>query len=118
MPFYRGYFHPGQLQFIGTSTYRRAPIFSSERLRRDFVEVLNHLRLEMQFLLVGWVLRPDHFHLLGKPKLARTSGHDEFDPPASEGSNGATHPRCPSPAPGKQLLPEDAGAIPSAAERP
>ncbi len=46
MPFYRRYFHPGQLQFITTSTYRRAPIFSSDRFRRDFVEVLNHLRLE------------------------------------------------------------------------
>ncbi len=108
MPFDRRYFHPGPLQFITTSPDRRAPIFSSDRFRRDFVEVLNHLRLEMQFLLVGWVLMPDHFHLLGKPKLARTSGQDEFDPPASEGPNGATHPRCPSQAPGKQLLPEEA----------
>ncbi len=56
MPFYRRSFHPGQLQLITTSTDRRAPIFSSDRFRRDFVEVLKHLRLEMQFLLVGWVL--------------------------------------------------------------
>ncbi len=91
-------------------------MFSSERFRRDFVEVLNHVRLERQFLLVGWVLVPEHFHRLGKPKLARTSGHHEFDPPASEGPNGARPPRCPWPAPGKQWLPEDAGAIPSASE--
>ncbi len=118
MPFYKRFYSPGELQFIITSTYRRTPTFSSERFRRDFVEVLNHLRLEMQFHLVGWVLMPEHFHLLGKPKPARTRGHYEFDPPASEGPNGATHPRCPSQAPGKQWLPEDAGAIPSAAERP
>jgi hypothetical protein len=38
MPFYRRYFHPGQLRFVTTSTYRRAPVFSSERFCRDFVE--------------------------------------------------------------------------------
>ncbi len=67
MPFCRRYFHPGQLQFITTRTDHRAPIFSSDRFRRDFVEVLNHLRLERQFLLVGWVLMPEHFHRLASP---------------------------------------------------
>jgi len=73
MPFYRRYFHPGQLQFITTRTYRRTPIFSSDRFRRDFVEALTQLRLEMQFLLVGWVFMPDHFHLLIKPEPADTT---------------------------------------------
>ncbi len=36
------------------------------------MEVLSQLRLEMQFLLVGWVLMPDHFHLLIKPEPAHT----------------------------------------------
>jgi putative transposase len=73
MPFCRRYFHPGQLQFITTSTYRRTPIFSSDRFRRDFVQVLNQLRHEMQFLLVGWLLMPEHFHLLIKPEPADTT---------------------------------------------
>jgi putative transposase len=70
MPFYRRYYHPGQLQFVTSSTYRRTPVFSSQRFCRDFVEVLDGLRHEMQFLLVGWVLMPDHFHLLIKPEPA------------------------------------------------
>ena len=73
MPFYRRYFHPGQLQFVTSSTYRRAPVFSSERFCRDFVAVLDELRQEMQFLLVGWVLMPDHFHLLIKPEPAEST---------------------------------------------
>ena len=73
MPLHRRYFHPGQLQFVTPSTYRRTPVFSSERFCRDFVEVLNELRHAMQFLLVGWVLMPDHFHLLIKPEPADTT---------------------------------------------
>jgi len=75
MPAHRRHFHPGQLQFITTSTYRRAKLFESDRFRRDFVEVLQQLRQEMGFRLIGWVLMPEHFHLLIKPEPAeRTSG--------------------------------------------
>lgn len=70
MPFYRRYFHPGQLQFITSSIYRRAPVFANDCLRREFVEVLDELRSEMHFLLIGWALMPEHFHLLIKPEPA------------------------------------------------
>ena len=73
MPFYKRHYSPGQLQFITTSTYRRAPLFLSERFRRGFVETLAELRKEMGFLLVGWVLMPDHFHLLLKPEPAEST---------------------------------------------
>ena len=45
-------------------------LFHSDRFRRDFVEVLGQLRQETDFLLIGWVLMPEPFHLLGKPALA------------------------------------------------
>src|SRR3990172_5632537 len=73
MPFYKRHYSPGQLQFITTSTYRRAPLFLSERFRRGFVETLAELRKEMVFLLVGWGLMPDHFHLLAKPEPAEST---------------------------------------------
>lgn len=63
-------YSPGQLQFITTSTYRRAPLFLSDRFRRCFVETLARVRQETKFLLIGWVLMPDHFHLLLKPESA------------------------------------------------
>ena len=63
----RRYFAPGQLQFITSSVYRRLKLFDSDRLRLMFVEVLREYRQQAGFLLVGWVLMPEHFHFLIKP---------------------------------------------------
>ena len=38
MPFYHRVYCPGELQFITTSTYRRTPLFRSDRFRRGFVQ--------------------------------------------------------------------------------
>jgi putative transposase len=73
MPFYKRPYSPGQLQFITTSTYRRAPLFLSQRFCRCFVQRLEEVREELKFLLIGWVLMPDHFHLLLKPQPAETT---------------------------------------------
>jgi putative transposase len=64
---------PGQLQFITTSTYRRLKLFDSERFRWTFVQVLRRLRRETGSLLIGWVLMPEHFHLLIKPEPAEST---------------------------------------------
>ena len=66
MPFRKRHYHPGHLQFVTSSTYRRAKLFASDRFRGDFVEVLRRLRQETEFRLIGWVLMPEHFHLLIK----------------------------------------------------
>ncbi len=68
MPIYARHFVRGELQFITTSTYRRARLFTCQRFRGIFVEVLRQLRQETGFLLNGWVLMPDHFHLLIRPE--------------------------------------------------
>jgi len=74
MPTHKRHFAPGQLQFLTSSTYRRAKLFESDPFRLSFVEVLRQLRIEMGFLLISWVLMPDHFHLLIKPEpVASTS---------------------------------------------
>jgi putative transposase len=66
MPSHKRYFAPGELQFLTSSTYRRAKLFESDRLRRDFVQVLAELRQELGFRPLGWVLMPEHFHMLIK----------------------------------------------------
>jgi putative transposase len=63
----------GQLQFIATTTYRRAPLFLSERFCRSFVQRLEEVRQELNFLLIGWVLMPDHFRVLLKLQPAATT---------------------------------------------
>jgi len=73
MPIYGRHFEPGQLQFITTSTYRRLKLFDSLRFRWTFVELLRELRQETGCLLIGWVLMPEHFHLLIKPEPAENA---------------------------------------------
>jgi putative transposase len=73
MPTHKRHFAPRQLQFLTSSTYRRVKVFESDRFRWSFVEVLGQLRAEMGFLLIGWVLMPDHFHLLIKPEPAAST---------------------------------------------
>jgi len=69
-PYYPRCFPPGQLEFITTSTYWRTPLFRSERFCQEFVATLDAVRTEFAFLLMGWVLMPEHFHVLLKPEPA------------------------------------------------
>ena len=43
MPIYGRQFERGELQFVTTSTYRRARLFTCQRFRWIFVEVLRQL---------------------------------------------------------------------------
>ena len=70
MPVYGRHFSPGHLQFITTSTHRRNPLFTCQRFCWTFVETLRQVRQETGPLLLGWVLMPEHFHLLIKPEPA------------------------------------------------
>lgn len=67
MPRQRHYYGLNHLHFITASTYRRANLFESERFRCHFLSTLAELRLEMDFKIIGYVLMPDHFHLLVWP---------------------------------------------------
>ena len=58
------YYGANHLHFITASTYRRARLFDSERFRCEFTATLEELRAELDFKVTGYVLMPDHFHLL------------------------------------------------------
>jgi putative transposase len=73
MPIYHRVYDPGELQFITATTYRRTPLFLSDRFRRCFVQRLDAVRQEWRFLPIGWVPMPEHFHVLIKPEPAQTT---------------------------------------------
>ncbi|MGB9484760.1 MAG: hypothetical protein WCD04_01415 [Terriglobia bacterium] len=54
-------------------------LFEGERLRRDFVDALRQLREPLGFLLIGWVLMPEHFHLLPQPTESSSLRMDRVD---------------------------------------
>ena len=62
-----------RLHFITASTYRRVRLFDSPRFPEWFIETLGQLRTEFDFRLVGYVLMPEHFHLLIWPSKVHNS---------------------------------------------
>ncbi len=54
----------GHLHFITFSCYRRLPLLGSARARNAFVQVLGDVREGYGFKLVGYVVMPEHVHLL------------------------------------------------------
>ena len=58
------YYGLQHLHFITCSCYRRRPLLGSIRARNMFVKVLGEVRDRYQFELVGYVVMPEHSHLL------------------------------------------------------
>jgi putative transposase len=54
----------GHLHFITFSCYRRLPLLRSVRARNVFVKILDEVRDRYGFSLVGYVVMPEHVHLL------------------------------------------------------
>jgi putative transposase len=62
------YYGRKELHFITFSCYGRKPFLNSIRAKMVFVKALCEVRERYQFLLVGYVLMPEHVHLLiGEP---------------------------------------------------
>ncbi len=52
------------LHFITNSCYRRMPLLNSARARGRFLSILEQTRLKYGFVVVGYVVMPEHIHLL------------------------------------------------------
>ncbi len=58
------YYGAGHLHFITCSCYRRQPLLGIPRRRDLFLTVLEQVRKRYQFVVVGYVVMPEHIHLL------------------------------------------------------
>jgi len=54
----------GHLHFITCSCYRRLPLFAAQRTRDIFLRILSEVRDRYDFGLLGYVVMPEHVHLL------------------------------------------------------
>ena len=69
------YYGSGYSHFITTSCYQRRPLLGTPRSRDLFLEVMEQIRQRHQFVVVGYVVMPEHVHLLfteperGNPSL-------------------------------------------------
>ncbi len=58
------YYPQGSLHFVTFSCYRRQPILGTGARRDLFLRVLEQARRRYQFALLGYVVMPEHVHLL------------------------------------------------------
>ena len=62
------------LHFITCSCYRRLPFLNSARARDRFLSVLEQTRQRYRFVVVGYVVMPEHVHLLvSEPEVGTPS---------------------------------------------
>jgi putative transposase len=52
------------LHFITCSCYRRLPLFASARAKNLLVKILGEVRDRYEFAIAGYVVMPNHIHLL------------------------------------------------------
>ena len=68
------YYGYGHLHFITFSCYHRLPLLASARRRDLFLRALEATRQQYQFMVVGYVVMPEHVHLLlGEPETRNLS---------------------------------------------
>jgi putative transposase len=58
------YYGRGDLHFVTFSCYRRRPFLGTRRARDRFVKILDQVRARHGFRLIGYVVMPEHVHLL------------------------------------------------------
>jgi putative transposase len=55
------------VHYVTAVTYNRVPIFRDDEICSTFIGALSETRLKDPFKLIGYVVMPDHFHLLANP---------------------------------------------------
>jgi putative transposase len=58
------YYGAGDLHFITCSCYQRRPYLDTAEVRDLFLFQLERMRKKYRFIVVGYVVMPEHFHLL------------------------------------------------------
>ena len=58
------FYGSGNLHFITASCYHRQPLLNTAQRRDLFLTVLEQTRRRYRFVILGYVVMPEHFHLL------------------------------------------------------
>jgi putative transposase len=68
------YYGNGYAHFITTSCFRRLPLLNTARRRTLLLKVLEQVRGRYSFVVLGYVIMPEHIHLLiGEPERGNPS---------------------------------------------
>ncbi len=62
------YENRGDLRYLTCSCYRRLALFNNDSIKDHFVHYFVESQAALAFQVYAWVLMPEHFHLLIRPK--------------------------------------------------
>ncbi len=99
----RRYYGTGDLHFITCSCYQRKPWLDSDDRRDLFLNTLEEVRKGHRFVVLGYVVMPEHFHLLmsepqvGTPSTAMQSVKQRFAQRVVPRHRQRRRPGCPAP---------------------
>jgi REP element-mobilizing transposase RayT len=69
------YEHTGSFHFLTFSCYHRAQYLRTQAARNLFEDALERVRIRYRFVVAGYVVMPEHVHLLiGEPQKSNVSG--------------------------------------------
>jgi len=69
------YEHTGNFHFLTFSCYHRAQYLHTKESRNLFEDALERIRIRYRFVVAGYVVMPEHVHLLiGEPQKSNVSG--------------------------------------------
>jgi len=63
------YDHDGRARFITFCTHRRLPLLTNNKYREIIITAIRRAREEKGFRLLGYVIMPEHGHLVMVPRL-------------------------------------------------
>jgi REP element-mobilizing transposase RayT len=90
----RRYYGAGDLHFITCSCHKRKPWLDTSERRDLFLSILEEVRKEHRFVVLGYVVMAEHFHLLmsepqvGTPSTAMQSVKQRFAQAQAASSSG------------------------------
>lgn len=62
------YEHRNELRYLTCSCFHRLQLLNNDAIKNHFVKYLCESQTALDFKVYAWVLMPDHFHLLLRPK--------------------------------------------------
>jgi len=63
------YDHDGRARFITFCTHEKIPLLTNNVIRKIVIDSISAMRDEYGFLLIGYVIMPEHIHLVIIPRI-------------------------------------------------
>jgi len=61
--------HDGRARFVTFCTHKRIPVLTNDIYRKSVIRAIESVRTEFGFTILGYVIMPEHIHLVIVPRI-------------------------------------------------